>query len=145
MSDDYETPRTAWEDITKYIPKKLIWEPFWLNGNSGKHLTDLGFNVIHENLDFFEHDFGEIVVSNPPFSRKKAILKRLVDLGKPFILIMPVSVLTTEFIRCVPDLQIIVPPKRVQFLKDGEQTKHVSFGSLYYCSRIGLESDLIFL
>ena len=143
--DDWGTPKTAWQAISKYIPKKLIWEPFYLDGKSGKYLEELGFDVIHEDLDFFTHDFGEIVVSNPPFSRKRAIVKRLVDMKKPFILLMPAAVLTTEYIRCVPDLQIIVPAKRIHFVKEGEQTSRCSFGCLYFCSRMGLERNITFL
>jgi hypothetical protein len=52
--DDYMTPKTAWEDIKKYIPQnKTIWEAFYGNGKSGEYLTELGFNVIHKEVDFF--------------------------------------------------------------------------------------------
>lgn len=147
MSDNYETPKYAFEQIKKYIPKdKVIWEPFYLNAKSGIHLTDLGFKVIHENLDFFENDFGDIVVSNPPFSRKGAVIDRLVELKKPFMLLMPDTTLTTQCMRALRDeLQIIVPPKRVQFIRDGIQTKNVSFGCLWYCWKMNLPRDLIFV
>ena len=69
--DDYMTPKYAWEDIKEYIPKKKIWEAFYGNGKSGDYLTELGFDVIHEEIDFFENDLGEIIVSNPPFSKSK--------------------------------------------------------------------------
>ena len=83
--DDYMTPKTAWEDIQNYIPKdKTIWEPFYGDGQSGRDLRELGFNVIHEPLDFFENDLGEIIISNPPFSKSSEVLTRLKELGKPF-------------------------------------------------------------
>ncbi len=66
--DDYMTPKYAWEWIVDYIPKnKIIWESFYGDGDSGKYLTALGFNVIHEPIDFFTNDKGDIIVSNPPF------------------------------------------------------------------------------
>ena len=69
--DDYMTPKYAWENIKNYIPKdKVIWEAFFGDGKSGKYLTELGFNTIHEEIDFFENNKGDIVVSNPPFSFK---------------------------------------------------------------------------
>ena len=47
--DDWMTPKSAWEAIKDYIPKdKVIWECFYGNGNSGRYLTELGFNVIHD-------------------------------------------------------------------------------------------------
>ena len=88
--DDYMTPFSAWEDVSPYIPRHLtLWEAFYGDGTSGAHLTGLGFDVIHEDLDFFTHDIGECVVTNPPFSELPRVLARLRELGKPFVVIMP--------------------------------------------------------
>ena len=87
--DDYMTPKSAWDNIKHIIPQdKVIWEPFYGDGTSGNHLKELGFNVIHDDLDFFLNNLGEIVVSNPPFTKIPEILKRLIEINKPFILIM---------------------------------------------------------
>ena len=95
--DDYMTPFSAWEDVSPYIPRHLtLWEAFYGDGTSGAHLTELGFDVIHEDVDFFEHDLGECVVTNPPFSELPRVLARLRELGKPFVVIMPCSTLTTK-------------------------------------------------
>ena len=41
--DDYMTPFYVWKNIEKYIPKdKVIWECFYGDGESGKHLEKLG-------------------------------------------------------------------------------------------------------
>ena len=93
--DDYMTPFSAWEDASAYIPRHLtLWEAFYGDGTSGHHLAELGFDVIHEDVDFFEHDLGECVVTNPPFSELPRVLARLRELGKPFVVIMPCSTLT---------------------------------------------------
>ena len=98
--DDYMTPKSAWQNIKDYIPKdKLIWEAFYGNGDSGKYLTELGFTNIHKDLDFFENDIGEIVVSNPPFTLCEEVLARLKELNKPFILLMPSSKIFTQYFR----------------------------------------------
>ena len=90
--DDYETPKSAWENIKNYIPKdKVIWEGFYCTGTSGTYLQELGYNVIHENIDFFKHDKGDLLVSNPPFSLSKEVMTRCKEINKPFILIMPSS------------------------------------------------------
>jgi hypothetical protein len=48
--DDYMTPFSAWEDVSAYIPRHLtLWEAFYGDGTSGNHLTELGFDVIHED------------------------------------------------------------------------------------------------
>jgi len=152
--DDWMTPFSAWDNIKSFIPNKVLWEAFYGNGDSGTHLTKLGFQVIHEELDFFEHDKGDIVVSNPPFTKIPEILTRLKELNKPFILIMPSSKINTQYFRhlfCNADIQIIIPPKRIQFLKmvngviDEKQKKACNFDCFYYCWKIGLERDIIWL
>ena len=152
---DYFTPKYVWEDIKEYIPSdKLIWEAFYGDGESGKYLTDLGFNTIHEPIDFFENNLGEIIVSNPPFTLIPQILKRLHELNKPFILLMPSSKINTQYFRklfCNNDdpVQIIIPKKRIAFNKriNGEviKTKSCNFDCFYYCWRIGLERDITWL
>ncbi len=87
--DDYMTPKYAWENIKENIPKKIIWEAFYGDGKSGNYLKELGFDTIHDPVDFFENNLGEIIVTNPPFSQIKNILKRLKVIDKPFILILP--------------------------------------------------------
>ena len=69
------TPSYVWDWIREYIPKdKTIWEAFYGNGESGKCLSDMGFDVIHEQIDFFEHNLGDIIISNIPFSDKNEYL-----------------------------------------------------------------------
>ena len=98
--DDYMTPFSAWEDVSAYIPRHLtLWEAFYGDGTSGAHLAELGFDVIHEDVDFFEHDLGECVVTNPPFSELPRVLARLRELGKPFVVIMPCSTLTKRYFQ----------------------------------------------
>jgi hypothetical protein len=100
IHDDYETPKSAWEAIKHIIPKdKIIWEAFYCRGESGNILREIGFNVIHEPVDFYTHDLGEIIVSNPPFSDAKAVMSRLKQLDKPFIMIMPSSKINTSYFR----------------------------------------------
>ena len=149
--DDYMTPFSAWEDVSAYIPRHLtLWEAFYGDGTSGAHLAAPGFDVIHEDVDFFTHDLGECVVTNPPFSELPRILACLRELGKPFVVIMPCSTLTTRYFRDLfQDIQVIVPRRRIQFrnLVDGVQVPagRCSFDCLYFCWRLGLPRDVVFL
>ena len=152
--DDYMTPKHAWEDIEHHIPKdKVIWEAFMGDGKSGQYLRELGFEVIHEAIDFFENNKGDIVVSNPPFSKAKSILRRLKELDKPFILIMPCSKICTQYAReyFKNEIQIIIPKKRIHFDKqiDGETPKGwkdcCNFDCFYYCYKMNLENDITWI
>ena len=150
--DDYMTPKYAWENIQHIIPKnKVIWEAFYGDGKSGKYLEELGFNVIHNKDDFFKNNEGDIVVSNPPFTKVKEILNRLVEINKPFILILPSSKINTQYVRNIfkdqkDKLQIVIPRKRIQFIKDGNDLQNkCNFDCFYYCWKINLERDITWL
>ena len=152
--DDYMTPKYAWENIEQFIPKdKVIWEAFYGDGNSGDYLKELGFNVIHEEVDFFDNDLGDIIVSNPPFSQSKEVMARLKELDKPFIIIMPSSKINTSYMRNTfkDKLQIIIPHKRIHFVKliNGivpDKWKNACyFDCFYYCYKMNLSNDITWL
>ena len=154
LYDDYMTPSYVWDLIREYIPiDKTIWEAFYGNGESGKCLSDMGFNIIHEPIDFFEHDVGDMIISNIPFSDKKRIFKRLKALNKPFIIICPSSTINTQYMRELfkdDGLQIMIPPKRINFdkLVNGEIAENISncnFDCFFYCWKMNLPKDIIWL
>lgn len=153
--DDYMTPKSAWENIAHLLPKdKVIWEAFYGDGTSGEHLRSLGCQVIHEEVDFFTHDLGDIIVSNPPFSKSKEVFERLKELGKPFIIINPCSKITTSYVRNTfkdEGLQIIIPRKRIHFQKlvngvlpDGWKNA-CNFDCFYYCWKMDFPHDILWL
>jgi len=99
---------------------------------------------------------GDVIVSNPPFSKSKEVLMRLKELGKPFIVIFPASKICTQYVRGLfsdsdSPLQIIVPRKRIHFIKqvdgvvpDGWKSD-CNFDCFYYCWKIGLPRDIVWL
>ena len=153
--DDYMTPKYAWDWIKDFIPKdKVIWEAFYGDGESGKILSDLGFNVIHEETDFFTNNLGDVIVSNPPFTKKKEVMTRLKEIDKPFIIICPSSMLNTQYVRHLfidGRLQIIIPNKRINLKKliDGKVPDswgdRCNFVCFYYCWKLDLPNDIVWL
>jgi hypothetical protein len=151
------TPRYAWENVAHLIPKdKVIWEAFYGDGKSGEYLRELGFNTIHEEIDFFTEDRGDIIVSNPPFSKSKDVLTRLKELNKPFMIILPASKVTTQYVRGLfkdteDKLQLVIPRKRIHFQKQingkmPEGWKNCCyFDCFYYCWKMRLPRDLLWL
>ena len=153
-NDDYFTPKYAWENIKEYIPQDtVIWEAFYHPiSKSADFLRELGFNVISENIDFFENNLGETIVTNPPYSKTKEILTRLVnEIDKPFILILPCAKITTKYFKQVFKgkehlIKIIIPSKRISFIdKEGNQTSRASFDTYYYCYKINLPNTITWL
>ena len=155
--DDYMTPKYAWENISHLIPKgKIVWESFYGDGKSGTYLRELGYITVHEPIDFFSDETlpkYDLIISNPPFSQSKTVMKRLHELDKPFIIIFPSSKINTSYMRDWKDknLQIIIPRKRIHFTKlvDGKVPDNYksscNFDCFYYCYKIDLEKDITWL
>jgi len=143
--DEYYTPRILVEPIIEYIPKgATVWCPFDTENSEFVHvLKEHGYKVIHSHLwdgkDFFEYTPAEhydCIISNPPFSLKMDVFKRLFELGKPFAILMNSS---AEQYQCVGSLfyemaqqgkyiQKLNPDKKVSFNGKGS-----SFNTAYFC------------
>jgi hypothetical protein len=158
--DDYMSPKHVWDDIKHIIPKnKIIWESAYGDGSSGENIKSLGFDVIHTPIDYFneEPENWDIQITNPPFSAKKQWFTRAKELNKPFIILCPINILATNYIRELfadEKLQIIIPRKRIHFIKcdkDGKpdekfnKKSSCSFSSVYYCWKLKLPKDITFL
>ena len=164
LGDEYMTRKSAWADIMPYIPdeykngNKRIWEPFKGNGQSGRFLKELGFDVYMRDKDFFDVSVRKtqkkklsLIITNPPFTKKADVLKRLKILGIPFILLVPTTVLHTSYFKELfeddTDIQLIIPFKKRQFDKVDlqKQKNRCSFYTLYVCWRVGLTKPIFFI
>lgn len=149
-NDNYMTNSNEWERIKEYIPKDMkIWSPFFGDGKQKEYFSDMGFDIIHENEDFFKNNKGDIIIDNPPFSKKKQIFKRLKEIDKPFILIIPSVMLCYKYFQeyFSDELQIIVPRTRIKFQHINSKNKNYTppYASFFFCYKIGLKKDLIFI
>ena len=150
-SDNYSTDKMGWEIIKKYIPKdKQIWSPFYCDGKQKEYFKEMGFDIIHEDKDFFSYQPEyDICIDNVPFSKWKEICLRLKEIDKPFILVsFPKCFLTKKFQNLFKDhLQLIIPNKRPTFthLTNPKKGYTPPFGVWYFCYKMNLEKDLIFI
>jgi len=151
--DQYNTPKEIWQTIAHLIPKdKIIFEGFMLNNTSStsiNSLKELGFNVVGDpTIDFFgEIPEYDILVSNPHYSAKKKIFKRLSVLDKPFVLLLPISTITKQFVKVLKrdKLQLIIPKKRTQFEKAGMPLSRCWYDTAFLAYKMDLEQDITFL
>ena len=149
-TDNYMTNKIEWERIKDFIPKnKKIWSPFYCDGKQKEYFKEIGFDIIHEDEDFFKNNKGDIIIDNPPFSKKKEILTRLKELGKPFILVCPSMMLSYKYFHELykDQIQILVPYKRINFrhIDSGKKNYSPPFASFYFCYKLNLKKDLIFI
>jgi len=126
-----------------------VWCPFDKeNSEYVIFFKELGCNVIYSHIDygqnFFEYEPEEnydIIVSNPPFSRKLDVFKRCNELGKPWVMlsnIMCINYMEIGNYFADNPVQMLIPDKRVSF--DGNPS---SFCSGYFCRNF-LRGDLKF-
>ena len=151
-SDNYITNKEDWERINDFIPKdKVIWSPFYCDGKQKEYFKDIGFDIIHQDKDFFsftpEYD---LVIDNPPFSKKREVLQKLHELDKPFILICPSMMLSYKYFQDYfkdGGIQIIIPYKRINFkhLRSEKRNYSPPFASFYFCYKMNLPRDIIFI
>ena len=163
-SDETFTPAYAIKPLIKYIQaymernnkeKLTIWCPFdYSNSKYVEVLSTIpNVKVIYTHIDTGENFFFyepkekyDIIISNPPFSCKDDILKRLFELNKPYAVLFPVPTLQgkTRF-PYLKDIQYLGFDKRINYYRDIQMTKTqdgVSFGSCYLCKNF-LPKDLI--
>ena len=108
--DFFETPRIAVEALLPFVPStvKTIWEPTVGLEAISSVLDEHGFStVVSDKYPKFEgcpsHDFltdpfldCEGIVLNPPFSFKTEFLQRLIESGKWFAMLVPLSIIETK-------------------------------------------------
>lgn len=155
--DEIFTPFYAVEPLLKYIPKdKIVWFPFDEEWSAFYQMfVEKGYKCIRsslaENQDFFTYEPKEhydVIISNPPFSKKDKILKRLNKLNKPFAILLPSNSLQgkTRYKDCFQyGIQYLGFDERIDYHTNfnfDTYTKGTAFASAYFCRNI-LPRDLI--
>ena len=147
--DEVYTPFYAVEPLLEFLPEdKTIWCPFDEEWSAFYNLlTEKGYKVVRSSLkegkDFFTYqpESWDILVSNPPFSKKNDVLERACKLGKPFALLLPVNCLQGKkrFEIMGNDIQILSFDGRIDYHTNNNMkttTKGNHFGSAYFCRNI---------
>ena len=150
-NDEFYTPIYAVLPIVKYLkPLSTIWCPFDTEqSNFVKHFRSLGYKVIATHIttgtDFFECEIPDCdyIVSNPPYSLKTEVLKRLFEISKPFAMLVGVvglfeSQRRFELFRD-NEFEVMYLNRRVAYFKSYEEQKpslNPPFSSIYICSKV---------
>jgi len=126
VTDDWETPQYVWEALSAMLPlDDLLWDPFYCDGRSAVYWEDLGFEIYHEFEDIFEVDTarGQIVVTNPPFSKLESVLPKLQEFNLPTVLLLPKDVVTKKWfvdLYQFDDTLSKEAPTRIHFIREGK-------------------------
>jgi hypothetical protein len=156
----YYTTEKDWSLIKHLIPKNIvIWEACMLESHlstSPQILEKLtGNKVIYDvNWDFLNKDIEppeyDMIITNPPFETniKKDILKRLIEINKPFIIISNSTNTHTNYFREIfknhlHEIQIIIPNTKLTYncLQDDntlKEYKNMGFYSVFVAFKMNL-------
>lgn len=145
-NDECFTPEYGVKPIIKYLDKsKIVWCPFDTDdSNFVKLLKQEGYNVVNSHIsngqDFYnyEPETWDVIVSNPPFTKKRNIFERALSFNKPFALIMTNTWLNDAAPKQLfknKELQLLMFEQRIEFEQkdDSKVKKKITFSSSYYC------------
>lgn len=147
-NDEFYTPEYAIQPILKYVrPGAVVWCPFdTKNSLFVKAFERTGCKVIATHIlqgqDFFKIEPPECdyIISNPPYSKKGEVLKRLFEIEKPFAMLVGVVGLFESQKRFEMfrdnSFEIMYLNRRVSYFKSYEDQKpslNPPFSSVYIC------------
>lgn len=99
-ADLCQTPTYALDPLYEHLkPSWIIWEPACGECNLVNGLRSNGYQVFASDIfngqDFFKYQPSrfDMILTNPPFSRKTEFLARCYNFRKPFALLLPVEIL----------------------------------------------------
>lgn len=161
-TDEWFTPPTAIEPLMPYIKKyKTIWCPFdryddEIQSMYVKVLRKHGHDVIFSHIDYGQDFFRylpdrrfDAIISNPPYSLRNDVFKRLYEINKPFGMLMNYAGLFDNRYRFnlfkEKGVQLFVLNGRTNFIKRGRSVQANSplFQAIYICRGI-LPNQIVF-
>lgn len=151
-TDEIYTPKYALNPLLPYLKDEWkIWECAWGKGAIASHLGFYGYKVVGcEENDFLKDDDlpnFDVLVTNPPYSKKDKFLKRAYELNKPFAFLMPLT--TLEGIKRGDlfkkyGLQLIIPNRRINFITPNKGSSSW-FATAWFTWKLNLPKDIMFV
>lgn len=146
-SDEWYTPVEAVHAIESFVkPFYKVWCPFDTEDSQFVKILGGTHQVIYSHIktgqDFFETKIDcDVIVSNPPFSKRNEVYERLFELGKPFAMVGNMAGIFDSknrydmFQRNEFELLVMYP--RVKFISpDDNSLKSPTYQSCYVCHQV---------
>jgi hypothetical protein len=146
-SDECYTPESALIPLLQYLNKDKIYYDCTsgISSNIINFFNEKEFTCKSSmNRDFLTDSFNDydIIITNPPYSKKDKFIEKCYESGKPFALLLPVSALQGQNRGKMfgeNGIEILALNKRIDFT--GKGSPH--FGVAWFCYKI-LPERLIF-
>ena len=148
-TDEMYTPAYALDPLIPFLPKSrweniglCVCEPY---PGPSRHmvnaLKERGFCVVEH-----PHE-AEMIITNPPYSKKDEILQECYDYGIPFALLLPLTALEGKKRGAMyreHGIQLIIPNRRVNFITPNGG-KSAWFQVAWFTWGLNLPKDLNFV
>lgn len=134
-NNEFYTPSYTVEELINdilSIPKnKIIWCPFdTKDSNFVKVFTKLGYKVIYSHIetgqDFYKYEPKEkwdVLISNPPFSKKRLLIERCQSFNKPFCLLYGATIFSQSMGNTLNKCDFYFIQKSIRFLTKNNEKK----------------------
>lgn len=144
-NDECYTYRYAVEPLLEFLTpfkNQIIWCPFDTEESEFvKVFKENGYKVVNSHIDFGQDFYTyqpaefDLIISNPPFTNKTEMFKRLLSFDKPFAILMSILYLNDnqpyKMFKDI-DLQLLMFNQRMEF-KNQTKEKVINFKSAYFC------------
>lgn len=139
----------AYEVVKRWVPQgATVYDP-WFNDGSCADVMRAAFGgctVVHENRDALTWfpERCDVIVGNPPFSAKYFWLQWLIDTGKPFAVLLPMSTLVALPLRAVrghEGLQLVLASRRICYARPQGRVRP-AFDSCWICMGLDMRAGV---
>src|SRR3990167_2090662 len=155
LYDRFQTPAYAILPLLPYIgSNQSVWEPACGVGNLVNSFISHGFlRVIGTDILTGDDFFGcvpkdeEIIVTNPPYSLKIEWIRRCYELGKPFALLLPMTVMEQAVCKMFDahGIELIIPYQRINFETPSGEGSGAWFKTAWFTWRLNIGKQLTFV
>lgn len=152
LGDNYEThPFDLNYMLTRWVDREhdVVWDPFVASGSSQREMEKRGYRVYGGTENVMELERAPpsvtIIVTNPPFSDKSAILRKLASFNVRFVLLLPTIVIQRDYFSAVVrssfrHWHVALPNKSLAFHGNGRVQHLPAFKSCFIASSPALGS-----
>lgn len=153
--DQFQTPNYATDLIVPFIYHRSLWECCAGEGRMASRLKHYGFHVLATSIEtgcnaltHYPALNWDCAITNPPFSLKAKIVKRFIELDKPFAFLVP-SDWSHWMIEAMNTYgcQLIIPSRRINYITpSGRQGRESSapFHSMWLTRYFNLSDRIVF-
>lgn len=146
--DERYTPDYAVYPLLEFLGEPdnaVIWCPFDKPWSAYVRVFgQAGYKVVATHIDdgqdffLYQPENYTVMISNPPFSKKDAVLERAYALGKPFALLLPINAIQgrKRFEIFQNKLELLCFDQRIGYIYQSAQhpSESTPFASAYFCN-----------